>query len=62
MKSMRPQKSQFLNSLVNSEKFGSATKSYIEKNYFFIFFLNWEKLRNPARATFKNLKISLLLG
>ena len=24
--------------------------------------MNWEKLRNPVRATFKHLKISLLIG
>ena len=28
----------------------------------FIFFLKWEKLRSPARAAFKNPKISLLTG
>ena len=27
-----------------------------------MFFLNWKKLRSPARATFKNPKISLLIG
>ena len=24
--------------------------------------MNWKKLKNPARATFKNPKISLLIG
>ena len=27
-----------------------------------MFILNWEELRSPARATFKNPKISWLLG
>ena len=34
----------------------------IFKTIIFIFFLNWEKLRRPARAAFKNPKISLLIG
>ena len=48
------QRSQFLNSLANWEKFESATQAYIQKSNFFIFFKNWEKLRSPARAIFKN--------
>ena len=55
------QKSQFLNSLVNWEKFRSATWVYIQKPQLFIFFMNWEKLRSPAIATFKNPKMSLLI-
>ena len=33
-----------------------------KKKLFFIFILNWEELRSPARATFKNPKISWLIG
>ena len=58
---MELQKSQFFNSLVNWEKFGSATQASIKKKkiQFFIFFMNWEKWRSTARATFKNLKLTL---
>ena len=62
MKSLGFQKSQFLNSLVNWEKSGSTIQAYIQKILIFIFFLNWEKLRSPTTATFKNPKISLLIG
>ena len=34
----------------------------LKKTHFFIFFFNWEKLRSPAKATLKNLKIFLLIG
>ena len=61
MKPLGLQKSQFLNSLVNWEKSGSAIQAYTQKIYFDLF-LNWEKLRNPARATFKNPKITLLIA
>ena len=47
---------------MNWEKSGSATQAYIPKIQFFIFILNWEELRSPARATFKNPKISWLIG
>ena len=57
---MELQKSQFFNSLVNWEKFGSATQASIKKKIqFFIFFMNWEKWRSTARATFKNPKLTL---
>ena len=62
MKSIGLQKSQFLNSLVNWEKFGSATWVYFQKIQFFIVFMNWEKLKSLARETFKNPKIFLLTG
>ena len=49
----------------NSEKFGSKTLAYIQKAQFSIFFMNLEKLRDPARVTFVNsltyIKIKLLL-
>ena len=62
MKSMRLQKSQFLNFSVNWKKFGSATQAYIEKIQFSIFFMNWEKMRNSAKATFKIPKSLCELG
>ena len=62
MKSLGLQKSLFLNSLVNWEKSGSANQAYIQRIYFFIFFLNWEELRSPTRAAFKNPKITWLIG
>ena len=34
----------------------------LKKNIIFILFFNWEKLRSPAKATFKNPKIFLLIG
>ena len=40
----------------------SVTYAYIQKTYFLIFFMNWEKSRSAARVTFKNPKISLLIG
>ena len=43
----------------DSEKFGSKTLAYIQKAQFSIFFMNLEKLRDPARVTFVNAKISL---
>ena len=53
-------KGTFLSSLVNWKRFESAALDCIKKNLqYFIFFMNWEKLRSPARATFKNPKISL---
>ena len=33
-----------------------------QKKQFSIFSMNWEKLKSPARATFKNPKISLWIG
>ena len=36
-----------------------ATLAYIQKTQFSIFFMNWQKLRSPDTATFKNIKISL---
>ena len=41
-------------------KFGRTASVKIEKSQFFIFFLNWEKLRSPARVTFKNLNFPFL--
>ena len=53
-------KGTFLSSLVNWKRFESAALDCIKKNLqYFIFFMNWEKLRSPAKATFKNPKISL---
>ena len=57
MKPLGLQKSQFLNYLVNWEKSGIATAAYTQKNYFFSSF-SW----SPARPTFKNPKISLLIA
>ena len=61
MKPLGLQKSQFLNSLVNWEKSGSAIQAYTQKISLDPF-LNWEKLRNLARATFKNPEICLLIA
>ena len=44
------QKSQFLNSLVNWEKFGSVALAF-QKSQLSICFMNWEKLGRP---TFQN--------
>ena len=49
MKARGLQKSQFSNSLVNWEKFGSAAKAF-QKSQFSISIINWEKLR----PTFQN--------
>ena len=43
----------------NPEKFESTTLAYVQKAQFSIFFMNWEKLRGPARVTFVYAKISL---
>ena len=48
--------------LVNCEKFISKTFAYIHKTQFSIFFMNQDKMRGSARATFKNYKISLWIG
>ena len=61
MKSFGLQKSRFLNSIELGEIWKCNLDLY-SKTIIFIFFLNWEKLRSPARATFKNPKISLLIG
>ena len=45
--------------LVNREKFVSVAKTYIQKIQFSIFFMNWEKMRSPDKATLKKPKISL---
>ena len=50
--------SQHLNPLVNWEKFRSITHAYLQKNPSSSFFMNWKELRNPARATFNDMKIS----
>ena len=47
--------------IVKWEKFESVAQAYTQKNHFFIFFMNLKKLRSP-RATFKNPKISSLIG
>ena len=52
--------SNFFNSLVKWEKFGSKTYAYIQKTPFSSFFMDCKKLINSARATFKNLKICVL--
>ena len=62
MKSMGLQKPQFLNSLVNWEKFGKYDLGLYSKSSIFYPFHELEKMRSLARATFKNLKISLLIG
>ena len=54
MKSRGLQKSQFLNSAVNWEKFRSTVQTFIHKTQFFFFFVNWKKLRIPDKAAFKN--------
>ena len=61
MKSMELQKSQFLNSLVNWEKVEEQPR-LIFKNPNFRFLQELGNIRCPARATFKNLEISLLIG
>ena len=48
--------------LVNCEKFISKTFAYIHKTQFSIFFMNQDKMRGSARATFKNYKIPLWVG
>ena len=48
------QKSQFSNSLVNWEEFGSTVYANNKKSRFSNSFMNWEKMRIPARATFNN--------
>ena len=55
MKARGLQKSQFSNSLVNWEKFGSAAKAF-QKSQFSISIINWEKLRSThsPRPTFQN--------
>ena len=48
------QKSQFSNSLVDWEEFGSTVYANNKKSRFSNSFMNWEKMRIPARATFNN--------
>ena len=55
----RLQKSKFLNSLVNWEKFKSTVKACFRKSQFSNFIMNWNKLRSPERATFKKTPKSL---
>ena len=47
---------------LESTYFMDGLQAYIQKTQFFIFFTNWEKLRSPIRATFKNPKMYLLIG
>ena len=49
-------KLQFLNSLVNWKKIGSAAESNIQKSQFSISFMNWEKRGSiySPRQTFQN--------
>ena len=54
MKAREPQKSQFPNCSLNWEKLGTKVQANIRKSQWSIFFMNREKLRVPARATFKN--------
>ena len=51
--------SQLLSELGNIWKYN---KGLYLKTQFSIFFVNWEKLISPTKATFKNLKISLWIG
>ena len=56
-------KSILSNSLLTGEQIESTTWAYVKKKKKSVFFfLIWEKLRSPSRATFKNSKISLWIA
>ena len=55
---LSPQSIQLFSELGTIWKYNLGLCSKIE-TIFHPFFLNWEKLRSPARATLKNLKLSL---
>ena len=54
MKERELQKSQFSNCLVNREIYGSIYYANVQKFQFSISSMNWEKLKRPAKASFKN--------
>ena len=62
MKSIGLEKSQFLNYLVNWEINWKGNLGLYLKSLIFNLFRESKKMRSLARATFKNPKISLLIG